>query len=236
MSRYRGSRSYRHEGDAYNPLRKGLALVGILVAVTIVVGLLSSCSRSRAIKTPLAVGAGFDVSQSMSKEQKQRAVLVLDTLIDEVVLTRTPIKIWRYAETVETVHASEPISSDDLGRVSRDTIENYLGKWGTRPDKVMQEFQRYMKQYPDRKFVLCLFTDGECHAKDKTREQAAQLARNDRVVAVVIGPVINRYRRAVENEYYAPLYDAGKLFVFSETDALDTLARLKERLYALGNR
>jgi hypothetical protein len=53
------------------------------------------------------------------------------------------------------------------------------------------------------------------------------------VVAVVVGPVINSYRRAVENDYYAPLYDAGKLFVFGETDALDTLARLKERLRKL---
>jgi uncharacterized protein YfeS len=47
--------------------------------------------------------------------------------------------------------------------------------------------------------------------------------------------VINRYRRAVENSYYAPLYDAGKLFVFGETDGLDALARLKERLRALEN-
>jgi uncharacterized protein YfeS len=52
---------------------------------------------------------------------------------------------------------------------------------------------------------------------------------------VIVGPVINRYRRAVENNYYAPLYDAGKLFVFGETDGLDALARLKERLRALEN-
>ena len=81
--------------------------------------------------------------------------------------------------------------------------------------------------------MLCLFTDGECHAAKETRAQAARLARDDRVVAVVVGPVINSYRRAVENDYYAPLYDAGKLFVFGETDALDTLARLKERLRKL---
>jgi hypothetical protein len=147
--------------------------------------------------------------------------------------TRTPTKIWRYAEIVETVHESRPIASKDLNKVSRDTIENYLGNWGTRPDKVLQEFQRYMAQYPERKFVLCLFTDGECHAAKETRAQAAQLAQDDRVVAVVVGPVINSYRRAVENDYYAPLYDAGKLFVFGETDALDTLARLKERLRKL---
>ena len=235
MSRYRGSRSYRHEGDAQNPLLAGLAFVGILAAVAVAWWLVWSHSQAQALKTPLAVGAGFDVSQSMSKEQKQRAVAFLNKMIGEVMPARTPTTIWRYAETIETVHESRPIASKELNKVSRDTIENYLGKWGTRPDKVMQEFQRFTAQYPERKFVLCLFTDGECHAKDETRERAAQLARNDRVVAVVVGPVINRYRRAVENECYAPLYDAGKLFVFGETDALDVFTRLKERLRTLDN-
>jgi type II secretory pathway pseudopilin PulG len=235
MSRYRGSRSYRHEGDAQNPLLAGLALVGILAAVAVAVWLVWSHSQAQALKTPLAVGAGFDVSQSMSKEQKQRAVAFLNKVIGEVMPSGTPTKIWRYAETIETVHASRPIASKELNKVSRDTIENYLGKWGTRPDKVLQEFQRFTAQYPERKFVLCLFTDGECHTPKETREQAARLAQDSRVAAVVVGPVINRYRRAVENNYYAPLYDAGKLFVFGETDGLDALARLKERLRALEN-
>ena len=235
MSRYRGSWSYRHEGDAQNPLLAALVLL-VLVAALVGIGWwLWSYGRRQALTIPLAVGAGFDVSQSMSKEQKQRAVAFLNKMIGEVMPARTPTKIWRYAETIETVHESRPIASKELNKVSRDTIENYLGKWGTRPDKVMQEFQRYTAQYPERKFVLCLFTDGECHAKDETRERAAQLARNDRVVAVVVGPVINRYRRAVENECYAPLYDAGKLFVFGETDALDVFTRLKERLRTLDN-
>lgn len=235
MSRYRGSRSYRHEGDAQNPLLAGLALVGILAAVAVAVWLVWSHSQTQALKTPLAVGAGFDVSQSMSKEQKQRAVAFLNKVIGEVMPARTPTKIWRYAETIETVHESRPIASKELNKVSRDTIENYLGKWGTRPDKVMQEFQRFTAQYPERKFVLCLFTDGECHTPKETREQAARLAQDRRVAAVIVGPVINRYRRAVENSYYAPLHDAGKLFVFGETDGLDALARLKERLRALEN-
>ena len=235
MSRYRGSRSYRHEGDAQNPLLAGLALVGILAAVAVAGWLVWSHSQAQALKTPLAVGAGFDVSQSMSKEQKQRAVAFLNKVIGEVMPSGTPTKIWRYAETIETVHESRPIASKELNKVSRDTVENYLGKWGTRPDKVMQEFQRFTAQYPERKFVLCLFTDGECHTPKETREQAARLAQDSRVAAVVVGPVINRYRRAVENNYYAPLYDAGKLFVFGETDGLDALARLKERLRALEN-
>jgi len=235
MSRYRGHRSYRHEGDSQNPLLTGLALVGILAVGAILVGLVWNFSRSQGIRTPLAVGAGFDVSQSMSKEQKQRSVAFLNKVIGEVMPARTPTKIWRYAETIETVHESRPIASKELNKVSRDTIENYLGKWGTRPDKVMQEFQRYTAQYPNRKFVLCLFTDGECHTPKETREQAARLAQDSRVAAVVVGPVINRYRRAVENSYYAPLHDAGKLFVFGETDGLDALARLKERLRALEN-
>ena len=235
MSRYRGSRSYRHEGDAHNPFLTLLALVGVFAVAAIAGWWVWSYSRAQAIKTPLAVGAGFDVSQSMSKEQKQRAVAFLNKVIGEVMPSGTPTKIWRYAETIETVHASRPIASKELNKVSRDTIENYLGKWGTRPDKVMQEFQRFTTQYPERKFVLCLFTDGECHDAKETRAKAEQLARDDRVVAVVVGPVISRYRRAVENNYYAPLYDAGKLFVFGETDGLDALARLKERLRALEN-
>jgi hypothetical protein len=235
MSRYRGSRSYRHEGDAQNPLLTGLALFGILAIVAVAGWWLWTYSRAQDIKTPLAVGAGFDVSRSMSKEQKQRSIMFLNKMIGEVMPSRTPTKIWRYAETIETVHASHPIASKELNKVSRDTIENYLGKWGTRPDKAMQEFQRYTAQHPERKFVLCLFTDGECHTPKETREQAARLAQDNRVAAVVVGPVINRYRRAVENNYYAPLYDAGKLFVFGETDARDTLARLKERLRTLEN-
>jgi hypothetical protein len=235
MSRYRGSRSYRHEGDAQNPLLAALVLL-VLVAALVGIGWwLWSYGRRQALTIPLAVGAGFDVSQSMSKEQKQRAVAFLNKMIGEVMPARTPTKIWRYAETIETVHASRPIASKELNKVSRDTIENYLGKWGTRPDKVLQEFQRFTTQYPERKFVLCLFTDGECHTPKETREQAARLAQDSRVAAVVVGPVINRYRRAVENNYYAPLYDAGKLFVFGETDGLDALARLKERLRALEN-
>jgi hypothetical protein len=212
-----------------------LALVGVFAVAAIAGWWVWSYSRAQAIKTPLAVGAGFDVSQSMSKEQKQRAVAFLNKVIGEVMPSGTPTKIWRYAETIETVHASRPIASKELNKVSRDTIENYLGKWGTRPDKVMQEFQRFTTQYPERKFVLCLFTDGECHDAKETRAQAEQLARDNQVVAVVVGPVISRYRRAVENNYYAPLYDAGKLFVFGETDGLDALARLKERLRALEN-
>jgi len=235
MSRYRGTRSYRHEGDAQNPLLIGLALVGILAGVAIAGWWIWNYGRAQDIKTPLAVGAGFDVSQSMSKEQKQRCVAFLNKMIGEVMPSRTPTKIWRYAETIETVHESRPIASKQLNKVSRETIENHLGTWGTRPDKVMQEFRRFTVQYPERKFVLCLFTDGECHTPEETRKQAARLAQDNRVVAVVVGPVINRYRRAVENEYFAPLYDAGKLFVFGETDGLDVLARLKERLRALEN-
>ena len=233
MSRHRGSRSYRHEGDGQHAILTGLVLLLALAAFGALGWWVWSYSRAQALTVPLAVGAGFDVSQSMRKEQKQRAVAFLNKMIGEVMPTRTPTKIWRYAETIETVHESRPIASKELNKVSRDTIENYLGKWGTRPDKVLREFQRYMVQHPERKFVLCLFTDGECHAAKETRAQAEQLAQDNRVVAVVVGPVINRYRRAVENDYYAPLYDAGKLFVFGETDALDTLARLKERLRTL---
>jgi hypothetical protein len=59
MSRYRGSRSYRHEGDAQNPLLAGLALVGILAAVAVAGWWIWNYSRAQDIKTPLAVGAGL---------------------------------------------------------------------------------------------------------------------------------------------------------------------------------
>ncbi|MCS6923828.1 MAG: VWA domain-containing protein [Fimbriimonadales bacterium] len=235
MARDRGARSRSYEGDGQHSWLMGLAFLAILVLLGAGGWALWNYSRRQAIQIPLTVGAGFDVSQSMSREQKQRSVAFLNKLIGTVLPTRTPVKIWRYAEGLETVHESRPIASKDLTRVSRDTIENYMGKWGTRPDKVMQEFHRYIERQPDRKAVLCLFTDGECHSAQETRLLAQQLAQNPQVVVVVVGPVLNKYRAAVENEYYAPLRDAGKLFVFGETDALDTLERVKERLRTIEN-
>ncbi|MCS7301736.1 MAG: VWA domain-containing protein [Fimbriimonadales bacterium] len=233
MARSRGSRSRGYEGDGQNPLLVGLILLGVLLLVGLAGWGVWNYSQSQTLKTPLAVGAGFDVSQSVSKAQKQRAVAFLNKMIGTVLPPRTPTKIWRYAESFETVHESRPIASRELNAVSRETIENFLGKWGTRPDKVMQEFSRYAQQQPDRKLVLCLLTDGECHAAAETRAQAAQLAQSPQVVAVIVGPVLNQYRASVENDYYAPLRDAGKLFVFGETDALDTLERVKQHLRSI---
>jgi uncharacterized membrane protein len=235
MSRSRGNRGRSYEGESQNPLLVGAILLGVILLAGLAGWWLWSYSQSQEIKTPLMVGAGFDVSQSVKKEQKQRGVAFLNKMIGTLLPTRTPIKIWRYAETMETVHESRPIASKELNKVSRETIENHLGTWGTRPDKVMRDFQQYMKQEPRRKAILCLFTDGECHSPKETRELADQLARDSQVVAVVVGPVLNQYRASVENDYYAPLRDAGKLFIFGDTDALDTLDRLKERLYALEN-
>lgn len=233
MSRYRDSRNYRHEGETQNPLLTGLVLTLILSAIAAAGWWLWNYSRAQELRIPLAVGAGFDVSQSMRKEQKQRSVAFLNGVIGQVMPTRTPTKIWRFAEIVETVHLSRPIASKQLNAVSRETIENFMGNWGTRPDKVMDEFQRYVAEDAGRKYVLCLFTDGECHDVARTRAQAARLAEDNRVVAVVVGPVINRHRGAVENHYFAPLREAGKLLVFGETDAQDALVRLKERLQQL---
>jgi len=235
MSRSRGSRGRSYEGESQNSLLTGVIFLGAILAAALFGWWVWSHSQSQAIKTPLMVGAGFDVSQSVTREQKLRGVAFLNKLIGTVLPTRTPVKIWRYAETMETVHQSRPIASKDLTAVSRKMIENYMGHWGTRPDKVMQDFQRYLKQLPDRKAILCLFTDGECHSPQETREIANQLAQDPQVAAVVVGPVLDKYRASVENEYYAPLNDAGKLFVFGETDAYDALDRLKERLHALTN-
>lgn len=229
----RSRRGWSYEAEGHHPLAAGLLLLAALAAIAGGGWWLWRYSRAQALHTPLAVGAGFDVSQSVSVHQKQRAVGFLNKLIGTVVPTRTPVKIWRYAEEVETVHESRPLSSRDLWQVSSDTIEKYMGKWGTRPDKVMREFQIYLRQQPDRRFVLCLFTDGECHSEEATRHLAQQLAQDEQVVAFVVGPVVDRYRSQVENIYYAPLRDAGKLLVFGETDALDTLGRLKERLRQL---
>ncbi|MDW8052755.1 MAG: VWA domain-containing protein [Armatimonadota bacterium] len=233
MARYRGGRSRSYDGSEHNPWHIGLLLAAIAIGVLAASWLFWNYSQSRALRLPLAVGAGFDVSKSVTTRQKQQSVAFLNKMIGTVLPARTPIKIWRYAEVVETVHEGRPLASRELGRVSRDTIENYLGKWGTRPDKVMREFQRYLDSQPGRKFVLCLFTDGESHDAEQTRALAEQLARDERVVAFIVGPVLTRYRSAVENDYYAPLRQARKLFVFSETDALDTLERVKDYLFTL---
>lgn len=229
----RSRRSWSYDAEGHHPLAAGLLLVVALAAIAAGGWWLWDYSRAQAFKTPLAVAAGFDVSQSVSVSQKQRAVGFLNKLVGTVVPARTPIKIWRYAEEVETVHESRPLASRDLWQVSEETIEKYMGKWGTRPDKVMHEFRQYLRQMPDRHVVLCLFTDGECHAEQETRQLAEQLAQEPQVAAFVVGPVLDKYRASVENRYYAPLRDAGKLFVFGETDALDTLARVKERLRLL---
>lgn len=235
MSRSRGGRTRIHDGGSQSDWLTGVAFVGILALVAALGWALWNYSRSQRLEIPLAVGAGFDISRSVSKEKKQRGVALLNEMIDAVLPSHTPIKIWRYAETIQTVHESSPIVSDDLLQVSKNTIENHMGSWGTRPDKVMEEFLRYIRQQPERKAIMCLFTDGECHAVQKTRKLAAQLAEDPQVVAVVVGPVLNEYRASVENEYYAPLRESGKLFIFGDTDALDTLNRLKERLHALEN-
>lgn len=235
MSRSRGNRGRSYEGESQNSLLTGAILVGVILLAGIAGMLLWDHSQSQSLKTPLMVGAGFDVSRSVSREQKRRGVAFLNKLIGTVLPTRTPIKIWRYAETMETIHQSRPIASKELNAVARKMIENYMGTWGTRPDKVMRDFKRYLKQLPNRKAILCLFTDGECHSSKETREIANQIAQDPQVIAVVVGPVIDKYRASVENDYYAPLNDAGKLVVFSETDAFDALDRLKERLHALEN-
>ncbi|GIV08107.1 MAG: hypothetical protein KatS3mg019_0198 [Fimbriimonadales bacterium] len=233
MSRNRGSRNRGVEGGEQNPLLTGLVLIGVLALVGVVGWWVWSYSRAQTLQTPLALGAAFDVSRSVSTKQKQQAVGFLNKMIGTVLPARTPTKIWRFAESVQTVHESRPIASKELNQVSRQTIENYMGQWGTRPDKALQEFQRYIPQQPDRKFVLCLFTDGECHEAQATREVAQQLAQHPQVVAVVVGPVLDQYRASVENRYYAPLRDAGKLFVFGGTDLGDALERVKERLQTL---
>ncbi|MCX7992768.1 MAG: VWA domain-containing protein [Fimbriimonadales bacterium] len=235
MARYRGGRSRSYEGDSQTTWWAVLLFLAALVTAVGIGWWILSHSKSHSLRTPLIVGAGFDVSQSVSKLQKQRGVAFLNNVMDTLLPARTPIKIWRYAETFEVVHQGQPITSRDLNKVSRETIENHMGAWGTRPDKVLQQFRLYLQEQPTRKAVLCLFTDGECHDPEATRAVAVQLAQDPRVVAVVIGPVINRYRASVEGDNYAPLREAGKLFVFGETDAQDTLSRLKEHLFALEN-
>jgi hypothetical protein len=236
MSRSRGSRGHSYEGESQNTLLTGVILLGGILFVIAAAWWFWNYSKSQAIQTPLMVGAGFDVSQSVSREQKLRGVAFLNKLVGTVLPTRTPIKIWRYAETMETIHQSRPIASKELNTVTRKMIENYMGTWGTRPDKVMQDFQRYLQQLPDRRAILCLFTDGECHSPQETRAIANQLAQDPQVVAVVVGPVLDKYRASVENDYYEPLNNAGKLLVFGETDAYDALDRLKERLKALDSK
>lgn len=236
MSRSRGNRGRSYEGESQNPLLMGGILLIAIVPFVFGGFFLWYFSKSQSLKMPLMVGAGFDVSQSVSREQKLRGVAFLNKLVGTVLPTRTPIKIWRYAETMETIHQSRPIASKELNTVARKMIENYMGTWGTRPDKVMQDFQRYLRQLPDRKAILCLFTDGECHSPQETRAIANQLAQDPQVVAVVVGPVLDKYRASVENDYYEPLNKAGKLLVFGETDAYDALDRLHERLKALDSK
>ncbi|MFN4034366.1 MAG: hypothetical protein ACK4ME_12255, partial [Fimbriimonadales bacterium] len=66
MSRSRGSRSRGMEGDGHSPLLMGLMLAGALMMVSAAGWWFVSYSRAQTLKTPLAVAAAFDVSQSVS--------------------------------------------------------------------------------------------------------------------------------------------------------------------------
>ncbi|GBC92733.1 hypothetical protein HRbin15_01210 [bacterium HR15] len=186
-------------------------------------------SREQELRLPLRVGAAFDISGSMQKAEKQRAVGVLYALIDEKLPYQTPIRIWVYAERIHESTEQAPTRSSDLNAFAQRSITEKLGEWGTYQKLPLQAMLNYAKEYPDRKMVLCLFTDGEDHTPAETQHLAAELSRLPNVCAVLVGPLEEQFRMGFRHRLEA-LRQSGKLILFGKDDAGRALDELKAKL------
>lgn len=221
-------------GDA-SPWAVGLMTFTGLAAIVAIVGggwWIWHYSQSQQLTLPLEVGAAFDISGSMHKEEKQRAVGVLYTLVDEVLPYRTPIQLWVYAEKLHESIKKTPARSSDLNDFAKRSITERLGEWGTYQKLPMQAMLDYAQRHSNRTIVLCLFTDGEDHTPQETRHLAEAISRQTNVCAVLVGPLEERFRSNFRKEL-EPLEASGKLIVFSLGDADRAVEELKAKLERL---
>lgn len=213
----------------------------LLVAIAFALGLLGLSGwwlYNRTIQNRLpavSFGVAFDVSQSMSLEEKQRSAGVLTRALDETFADELRVKTWRFAEEVREVDERNLAKSSELNPVYEKKIFSTLGKWGTKPSLALQDLYAFAKEArnQNRPVVLCMFTDGEIvvgntpnqtdlqqtEAERKAvTEIADQIAQLENVKAVLIGPVKEEFRREYQ-ELYAPLKAVDKLILFGDTDA-----------------
>jgi predicted metal-dependent peptidase len=186
-------------------------------------------SRSKALSLPLSVGAAFDISGSMQKDEKQRAVGVLYSMIDTIVPNQTPTRLWVYAEKIHESMDKRPTRSSELNSFAKRKITERLGEWGTYQKLPLQAMLDYAKAQPNRTVVLCLFTDGEDHTPEETRRLAEQISQQPNVRAVLVGPLEDQFRKRMREQLDA-LDRRGKLILFGMNDADRALDDLSEKL------
>jgi len=231
MSHSRQSVRSGGTGDS-SPWIVGVAFVVLLVVLLGIGWAIWRFSRSQELKLPISVGAAFDISGSMHKDEKQRAIGVLYTLIDEVLPYQTPTRIWVYAEKLHESMEKYPSRSSDLNAFAQRSITDRLGEWGTYQKLPIQAMLDYAKAHPNRTIVLCLFTDGEDHTPEETRRLAEELSQQPNVCAVLVGPLEDQFRLGCRQQLEA-LARSGKLILFGMNDADRAVDDLKAKLNAL---
>ncbi len=226
MPRYTAS-SYGEDG--------GSSGVWSLIAIVVISVLLILWGwwlyeRTVANRIPdVAFGVAFDVSQSMSRDEKQRSAGVLTRLLDETFAETLRVKTWRFAEQLREVDDRYLDRSSELNPIYEKMIHNHLGQWGTRPSQVLAKLLSFAQEERNQNcpVVLCLFTDGEIVAsspqqtqeeREQTRQLAQQIAQMENVKAVLIGPVKEQFRIDYQ-DVLEPLKLANKLMLFGDTDA-----------------
>ncbi len=215
----------------------GWSLVAIVVALGLL-GLGGWWLYQRTLENRLpavSFGVAYDVSHSMTLEEKQRSAGVLTRALDEIFADEVYVKTWRFAEEVREVDERNLVKSSELNPIYEKKIFSTLGKWGTKPSLALQDLFDFAKEprNQNRPVVLCIFTDGEIVVGNNPQQAdlqqteaerqtvtnlASQIAKLQNVKAVVIGPVKEEFRREYQ-KLCAPLKEANKLVLFGETDA-----------------
>ncbi len=228
MSRY--GNSSRHSGDSEGNV--WTLVVGALAFLILLGGIVVAVWYNLRNQLPGVVyGVAYDVSQSMSEQEKRRSVGVMGQLIDRIPARERRVKTYRYAEIVREVSDNTPRKSHELNPVYEKMIINHLGEWGTHQSLPLKQFVGFAQESRNagKPIVLCLLTDGEDHSPQETRKVAEQLAQMDNVKYVVVGPLKESYRLRIQRSLQ-PLKDAGKLVLFGENDAGRAIEEVRQGL------
>lgn len=228
MSRY-GSGN-RHSGDSEGNV--WTLFVGALAFLLILGGIGGAIWYTQTSQVPGVIyGVAFDVSKSMSEQEKRRSVGVMARMIDEIPARERQVITYRYAEIVREVSDNTPRKSQELNLIYEKMILNHIGEWGTHQSLPMKQFVGLAEKVKKtgKPVVLCLFTDGEDHSPQETRKVAEQLAQMNNVKYLLVGPLKEQYRLLFQSNLQ-PLAQAGKLIVFGENDALRALDEARQGL------
>jgi len=224
MRHSRSSARTSGTGDGTSWIAAGMFVV-VLAALVAFGWWIWQYSRSQALRLPLSVGVAFDLSGSMQKDEKQRAIDVLNSMFDTIVPSGTPTRFWVYAEMILESMNIRPTDSSDLDAFAERTKKR-LGKEKTYQKLPLQEMLDYAKAQPDRTVVLCLFTDGENHTSEETRRLAEQIRKQPNVCAVLVGPLEEGFQKRMREQLGA--FDRSDKFILFGMDKKDADRALKE--------